>query len=77
MTPRCSEKDGGVIRTIQGFSTEADGKLDDEPFFEIWKAYWGAPDYADAFTTSACQGTGDFADKTIAMRSESCLKGAQ
>ena len=65
------------IRTIQKFSTEAQEKLTGEPFFDIWAAYWETPDYADVFTTSACQGTGDFADTSFPMRSESCLKGAQ
>eukprot|EP00752_Nemacystus_decipiens_P008971 g8009.t1 len=64
-------------RTLQKFSTEAQEKLTGETYFDIWSAYWDAPDYADVFTTSACNGTGDFANTTILMRSESCLKGAQ
>ena len=64
-------------RTIQKFSTEAGDKLTGETYFDIWSEYWGTPDYADVFTSGACQGTGDFADASLLTRSEGCLKGAQ
>ena len=73
--PRSEKTDS--IRTVQAFSTEADGKLTGEKYFDIWADYWGAPDYADAFTSAACQGTGAFADASMSTRSEGCLKGAQ
>lgn len=72
----CSEKSDS-IRTVQGFSTEAAGKLTGEKYFDIWANYWGAEDYADQFTGSACQGTGDFSTASALTRSEACLKGAQ
>ncbi|CAN0397378.1 unnamed protein product, partial [Ectocarpus fasciculatus] len=65
------------IRTVQGFSTEADGKLTGEATFDIWEEYWGSPDYADQFTSAACQGTGTFEGAEFVTRSECCLKGAQ
>ncbi|CAN0089212.1 unnamed protein product, partial [Ectocarpus sp. 12 AP-2014] len=65
------------IRTIQGFSTGAEEKLSGEATFDIWEAYWGSPDYADQFTSAACQGTGAFEGAEMVTRSECCLKGAQ
>lgn len=67
----------GSIRTLQGFSTSAPGKLDGEKWYEIYKAYWEDPIYADSFTGRACNGTGDFESASNATRSECCLKGAQ
>ena len=64
-------------RTIQSFSTGAEEKLSGEVYFEVWADYWGAPDYADVFTSSACHGTGAFAGASLITRSEGCLKGAQ
>ncbi|CAN0041796.1 unnamed protein product, partial [Hapterophycus canaliculatus] len=64
-------------RTIQGFSTEAPGKLTGETYFDMWAGYWGAEDYADRFTASACNGTGNFTGESDLTRSEGCLKGAQ
>ncbi|CAM9887341.1 unnamed protein product [Ectocarpus sp. 8 AP-2014] len=65
------------IRTVQAFSTDADGKLTGEATFDVWEAYWGSPDYADQFTSAACLGTGDFEGAEMVTRSECCLKGAQ
>ena len=74
---RRSIKSGG-IRTIQGFSTEAEEKLAAEEYFQIYRAFWGDdPAYADTFTSAACQGTGAFASASNLTRSEACLKGAQ
>ena len=72
-----SEKDDGAIQTIQSFSTDAGGRLAGETYFEIWVDYWGAADYADVFTSSACQGTGTFTGESFFTRSECCLMGAQ
>lgn len=65
------------IRTIRGFSVDAQGKLSGEKWFDIYEDYWGAPDYADQFTAAACNGTGDFANAALETRAEGCLKGAQ
>ncbi|CBN77422.1 conserved unknown protein [Ectocarpus siliculosus] len=64
-------------RTLQGLSTDADGKLTGEATFDVWEAYWGSPDYADQYTSAACQGTGTFEGAEMVTRSECCLKGAQ
>lgn len=64
-------------RTIRGFSLDAQEKLSGEKWFEVYEAFWGAPDYADVFTAGACQGTGDWADASSEMRAEGCIKGAQ
>lgn len=66
-----------MTRTVQGFSTGALADLTGEKYYDIWVAYWENADYADVFTSSACQGTGDFADESVETRAESCLKGAQ
>lgn len=72
----CSVKSDS-IRTLQGFSTSAPGKLDGEKWYDIYKAYWEDPMYADSFTGFACNGTGPFEFESDATRSECCLKGAQ
>eukprot|EP00904_Undaria_pinnatifida_P009158 jgi/Undpi1/5372/HiC_scaffold_2.g00653.m1 len=66
------------IRTIRGFSTSAQGKLTGEKWFDIYAEYWdGNQDYADLFTTSACNGTDAFEGASMVTRSEACVKGAQ
>lgn len=76
--PACnnSQKTTGA-RTIRGFSIDAQEKLSGEKWFNIYSAYWGAPDYADQFTSDACNGTGDFEDAPAELRAEGCIKGAQ
>ena len=77
-----SVKSDGSVRTIQGFSTE-NGKLVGEKWFDIFAAYWnGDLKYADTFTSSACQGRGDFALSTSPAitsisQGQGCMKGAQ
>ena len=66
------------IRTIRGFSVDAQEKLSGEKWYDIYEAYWsGNPDYADLFTSGACNGTGDWADASFEMRAEGCIKWAQ
>lgn len=83
LTPRspcryCYRSDkSDSLRTVQGFSTEAGVKLTGEEWYDMWVAYWGSDDYADVFTSSACEGTGDFSGTSVETRSEGCLKGAQ
>lgn len=74
-----SIKNSGAIRTIQGFSKSS---LTGEKWFDIFRSYWGDTFYADNFTSSACQGTGDFAESpelsiSGVSRIEGCKKGAQ
>lgn len=76
-----SVKTNSAIRTIKGFSSTAGGKLAGEKWFDIYKNYWNDATYADNFTTSACQGTGDFEASTTPLisdtsRAECCKKGA-
>eukprot|EP00600_Ochromonadales_sp_CCMP1393_P006122 CAMPEP_0174954898 /NCGR_PEP_ID=MMETSP0004_2-20121128/683_1 /TAXON_ID=420556 /ORGANISM="Ochromonas sp., Strain CCMP1393" /LENGTH=404 /DNA_ID=CAMNT_0016202769 /DNA_START=87 /DNA_END=1300 /DNA_ORIENTATION=+ len=76
-----SVKSDGSKRTIQGFSTSFT-KLQGEKWYDIFAAYWNDDTYADTFTSSACLGTGDFAESTNptisdTARAEGCVKGAQ
>ena len=48
-----------------------------EKWFELYQHYWGAPDYADQFTSAACTGTGSYATVEPVVRAEACTKGAQ
>ncbi|GAB5370026.1 hypothetical protein AAMO2058_001457100 [Amorphochlora amoebiformis] len=63
-------------RTIKGFSTDAGAKMNGRRWFELYKNYWGRPDYADAFTTAGCNGTDQFATADPAGRREFCKKGS-
>ncbi|CAM9840437.1 unnamed protein product [Ectocarpus sp. 12 AP-2014] len=65
------------FRTIQAFSTDAEEKLGGEKRFEVYQNYWGAPDYADRFTSAACTGTGGYETVEPVVRAEACTKGAQ
>lgn len=65
------------IRTIRGFSTAAQEKLTGEKWFDVYEDYWANPDYADLFTSAACNGTGNFEGAVVETRAEACVKGAQ
>ncbi|KAJ1418559.1 hypothetical protein B484DRAFT_433960 [Ochromonadaceae sp. CCMP2298] len=76
-----SVKSSGAIRTIQGFSTGF-SDMQSEKWYDIFAAYWSDPAYADTFTSSACPGTGDFAESASPLvsdtaRTEACTTGAQ
>lgn len=71
-----SAKAGG-FRTLQDFSLSAQGNLESEKWYVVYKDFWDSPTYADDFTFAACEGTGDFNGATNLTRSECCLKGAQ
>eukprot|EP00968_Pinguiococcus_pyrenoidosus_P028945 scaffold8208_cov1718-Pinguiococcus_pyrenoidosus.AAC.1 len=64
------------LRTLQGFSTEAGTKLSGEDLYELYRAYWGADDYADQFVTAALDGTGPYVDSSDLVRDEIASKGA-
>ena len=73
-----NSKKSNSTRSLKGFSSEADNKLDGEGYFELYKKYYdGQPDYADQFVTAALQGTGDFKDKPDKFRAECANKGSQ
>ncbi|CAM9485822.1 unnamed protein product [Chrysoparadoxa australica] len=65
-----------ALRTLAGFSTAAGDKMDNEPYYEMYRDYWGDDDYAHKFTLAACAGTATPA-LSPAARKELCLKGAQ
>jgi hypothetical protein len=76
-----SLKTSGATRTVQGFSTSSD-KLQDEPWYQVFRDYYNDDEYADTYTRSACLGTGDFSESTSpsisdTARAEGCEKGAQ
>eukprot|EP00092_Neocalanus_flemingeri_P032860 GFUD01035738.1.p1 GENE.GFUD01035738.1~~GFUD01035738.1.p1 ORF type:complete len:451 (-),score=87.11 GFUD01035738.1:395-1747(-) len=43
-------------RTLAGFSVEAESKMKGQEMFEMYKAYYGAADYADKFIKAALKG---------------------
>jgi len=68
------------LRTLQGFSTDTTNgrpKLEGEPMFDMYAAYWGSPTYADDFVQQAINGTGPFQGATRIARSECANKGSQ
>lgn len=65
-------------RTIRGFSTAAQSKMEGQRYFQAFKAYWGAPDYADKFVSAALQ-AGTFLNmstKSHIYRQECAKKGS-
>jgi len=43
-------------RTLAGFSVQAESKMKGQRMFEMYKNYYGAPDYADKFVKAALRG---------------------
>lgn len=70
------DEDIGSIRTLRGFSLDAQEKLAGEKWFDIYEDYWATPDYADVFTSAACTGVGAFEGATEQARAFGCLRGA-
>ena len=71
-----SQKSSGK-RTLQGFSTSADEKMKNEPYFELFKKFWGTDTYADDFIIEALNSAGDFSGKRDIFRAECANKGSQ
>lgn len=67
----------GSKRTIQDFSASAGEKMKDEPYFKLFKAYYGEDSYGDTFVTDALEGLNDFKGEAIKFRGECANKGAQ
>jgi len=72
-------------RTLAGFSVEAEKKMTGQEMFEIYKAYYGAGDYADKFIKAALNGEDEtqgvnvsmnFVEKETIFRKECAKKGS-
>jgi len=71
-------------RTLEGFSREADKKMAGQSMFELYRAYYGIPDYADEFVRNALHNSSsdrsqipfDFSDKEDIYRVECAQKGS-
>merc|ERR1712106_1314912 len=72
-------------RTLAGFSVEAESKMKGQEIFEVYKAYYGASDYADKFIKAALKGQDetkrvsvpmDFLGKEDIFRIECAKKGS-
>merc|ERR1739838_433589 len=72
-------------RTLAGFSVEAESKMKGQEMFELYKAYYGASDYADKFIKAALKGQDetkrvkvpmDFLGKEDIFRIECAKKGS-
>merc|ERR1719335_1705208 len=53
----------GVVnkyRTLKGFSTQAEAKMKMQETFQVYRAYYGAYDYANQYVLDALGGTGKF-----------------
>jgi len=44
------------FRTLAGFSVQAESKMKNQTMFEMYRSFYGAPDYANKFVTSALKG---------------------
>jgi len=97
----CFKEDGGPLkidgmelgiskiklpfRTLTGFSVEAESKMKGQKMYEMYKAYYGASDYADKFIKAALKGQDeskrvkvpmDFLGKEDIFRIECAKKGS-
>merc|ERR1719228_1226189 len=72
-------------RTLAGFSVEAESKMKGQEMFEMYKSYYGAPDYADKFIKAALKGQDEtkrvkvpftFSGKEDIFRIECAKKGS-
>jgi len=73
------------FRTLAGFSVEAESKMKGQEMFEMYKAYYGASDYADKFIKAALKGQDEtkrvkvpmkFLEKEEIFRIECAKKGS-
>jgi len=73
------------FRTLAGFSVAAESKMKGQQMFEMYKDYYGAPDYADKFIKAALKGQDEtkrvnipftFAGKEDIFRIECAKKGS-
>lgn len=72
-----SQKSGGEMRTLQGFSTTAADKMGNEGYYKLYRDYWDDDKYADTFVSNALDGSGDFNGKGDSFRGECANKGSQ
>ena len=54
---------GTQFRTIKGFSRDLTDKI-----YDLFKAFYQAPDFGDRFIQSAFSSTGDFVGRTLEFR---------
>merc|ERR1719506_2059981 len=62
-------------RTLQGFSTQAQAKMAMQETYQIYRAYYGAGDYANQYVLAALGGSGKFNGLGNVAREEGAKKG--
>jgi len=68
----------GVVnkyRTLKGFSTQAEAKMKMQETFQVYRAYYGAYDYANQYVLGAFGATGGFANLGDDARTQGVKKG--
>jgi len=63
-------------RTLQGFSTKAEGKMKMQETYQVYKAYYGDYDYANDYVLEALNGNGAFFGKDDVARVEGAKKAS-
>ena len=71
-----SQKAGGVLRTLRGFSTGISTAKADAPLYRQFASFYGSPTYADNFVWAALNGAGQFFNTSLVTRQESANKGS-
>jgi hypothetical protein len=71
-----SQKAGGVMRTLKGFSASISTSKADAPLYLRFANFYRSPTYADDFVQAALAGSGQFLGKPSVMRVESAQKGS-
>jgi len=64
-----------TYRTLQGFSTQAQAKMAMQETYQIYRAYYGAGDYANQYVLAALGGSGAFNGLENVAREEGAKKG--
>jgi len=64
-----------TYRTLQGFSTQAQAKMAMQETYQIYRAYYGAGDYANQYVLAALGGSGEFNGLGNVAREQGAKKG--
>jgi len=64
-----------TYRTLQGFSTQAQTKMAMQETYQIYRAYYGAGDYANQYVLAALGGSGEFNGLGNDAREQGAKKG--
>ena len=69
-----SEKSNS-LRTLKGFSSEAATLLHGEPYFDLYRNYYGCPTYGDNIVSNALNNAGEFVNTNNSFRVVSAKTG--